>query len=128
MPAVYAEFGSCGLGPASSQAVPAMPGALGVVRHPGDPVYLTNITLKNIIIGSRYWIAQESDHSVVLTSGVAASTDVVLSNIPVYETDMLALVRVRNASGSPPYYKPLDSYAYLTKAAVIVFISQEDDD
>ena len=39
-----------------------------VERASTDPYFYASIDIKNMVVGSRYWIAQESDHSVVSKS------------------------------------------------------------
>jgi hypothetical protein len=97
-----------------------------VQRLPTDPLFYADIILQNIVAGSRYWIAQASDLTNVLTTGVAADTEVTLANIPAYANPMLVEVRVRNASGSPAY-QPYVTYGYLVRDGATVYIAQIED-
>lgn len=96
------------------------------LRLPTDPLFYAAITLQNIVVGSRYWIAQASDLTNVLASGVAGETTVELTNLPAYQNPMLVEVRIRKAS-SPVKYKPFVTYGYLVRGGIIVYCAQQED-
>ena len=106
----------------------SFPGVWGfsIPRLPTDPLFYTDITLQNIITGSRYWVAKADDLTTVLDSGVASSTSVTLENIPSYDNPMLVEIRVRYSSGATKY-KPFKTYAYLVKSGVTVYVAQQID-
>lgn len=101
-------------------------GVVSNTRLPTDPLFYSNITLQNITIGSRYWIAQLSDLSNVLATGLAGASDVTIENVPVYSNPMLVEVRVRSSSGNPKYI-PLVTYGYLGRYGASVYIAQVED-
>ena len=100
--------------------------AVAIERLPTDPLFYATITLQNIVVGSRYWLAQASNLSNILAEGDAASTSVVLSSIPAYANPMLVEVRVRKG-GTSPEYKPLKTYGYLGREGVSIYIAQTED-
>lgn len=114
--------------PASSRSRPTrMGGVFAVQRAPTDAYFYGTLTLQNVIAGSRYWVARASDLSVVLGTGVAAGGDIELAGLPAYANPMLMKIRIRNASGTPAY-KPVETYAYLIKAGVTIYIEQQLDE
>lgn len=100
--------------------------SLGVFRLPTDPMFFANLTLENIVVGSRYRITR-ADTGAELATGVAASTSEVVSGVPAYANPMLVNITVRKASGSPNY-KIFDSAAYLVKAGTSAYILQQLDE
>ena len=95
-------------------------------RLPTDPLFYFTLTLKNIVVGSRYRITRNSDGSELAT-GVASSTSEVISGVPAYSSNMLMNVTVRNASGSPNY-KIFDTAAYAVQAGSSAYILQQLDE
>lgn len=104
-----------------------MGGVFAVQRAPTDAYFYGTLTLQNVIAGSRYWVARASDLSVVLGTGIAAGGDIELAGLPAYANPMLMKIRIRNASGTPAY-KPVETYAYLIKAGVTIYIEQQLDE
>ncbi len=100
--------------------------SVGVFRLPTDPLYYMELTLENIVVGSRYRITRQSTGDELAT-GVAASTTEVISGVPVYESNMLMAVTVRKASGSPNY-KIFDTNVYAAKLGASVYILQQLDE
>ena len=99
---------------------------ISTIRSPNDPLFYANITLQNIVAGSRYWIAQASDLSNVLATGVAESSEITLDNIPSYANPMLVEVRIRKAS-EPVKYQPFVTYGYLVRGGITVYCAQVED-
>ena len=112
--------------PASAQMYYANGATLGTVRDPADPLFFSAITLQNIVVGSRYWVARASDLTTVLASGVAEATDLTIDNIPAYANPMLVEVRIRKAS-EPVKYQPFITYGYLVRAGITVYCAQVVD-
>lgn len=112
--------------PASAQMYYANGATLGTVRDPADPLFFSPITLQNIVVGSRYWIARASDLTTVLASGVAEATEITLDNIPSYSNPMLVEVRIRKAS-EPVKYQPFVTYGYLVRGGITVYCAQIPD-
>lgn len=96
-----------------------------IQRSPTDRLYISDLLLQNIVVGSRYLVLRE-DNGEVLASGVASSTDVLISGLPAYSDLMLVEIRVR-LSSSIPSYLPLTTYARLSRGGVIAYISQTLD-
>lgn len=114
------------LGPSSSKSLPISALICAtVVRHPGDPKYLSDIELQNIVIGSRWRIERASD-GLLIAGGVAASTSIILPDQPAYNENMLFLVKVRKASVAP-YYTALETYGVLGRGGVAIWIDQKID-
>jgi hypothetical protein len=88
------------------------------------PVSFASITLDNVVPGSRYFIFETANPSVVLASGVA-SAETVTSDV-VFSGDKTVTIRVRNASGTPKY-QPFTTQAALTSAGASVYVSQLED-
>jgi hypothetical protein len=97
-----------------------------VQRLPTDPLFYASLSLQNIVVGSRYWIARASDLTTVLASGVAESTEITLNNIPAYANPMLVEVRIRKAS-EPIKYQPFVAYGYLVRGGITVYCAQVVD-
>ena len=95
-------------------------------RVPTDPLFFSSITLQNIVVGSRYWIARASDLTTVLATGVAESSEITLDNIPSYANPMLVEVRIRKAS-EPVKYQPFVTYGYLVRGGITVYCAQVED-
>ena len=84
----------------------------------------TTFTLNNVVVGSRYWI-YDIDNTTVLTTGIASTSTVewIGENIP---NGTNVTIRVRNASDTIKY-KPFETAGTVTNLAVIVYISQIKD-
>lgn len=91
-----------------------------------DPLFYADLTLDNIVIGSRYRVTRRSTGDELAT-GVAASTTEVLASLPCYSNPMAVDITVRNASGSP-VYKVFDTGASLSKTGGSAYILQQPDE
>lgn len=100
--------------------------SVGVFRLPTDPLFYADLTLDNIVIGSRYRVTRRSTGDELAT-GVAASTTEVLASLPCYSNPMAVDITVRNASGSP-VYKVFDTGASLSKTGGSAYILQQLDE
>lgn len=100
--------------------------ASGPFRLPTDPLFYADLTLDNIVVGSRYRVTRRSNGDELAT-GVAASTSETISALPCYSNPMLVDITVRNASGSPAY-RVFDTSASLSKAANSAYILQQLDE
>jgi len=85
-----------------------------------------SITLANIVIGSRYWIAEAANPSNVLATGVSSANPQILSGFLVTES-MIITVRVRNNSPGSTRYLPFEVNSNLTTDGAYVYISQVQD-
>lgn len=117
---------------ASSTAADNIEGIISKFNYPVtwydnlDPIDQTEtvITLLNVIAGSRYWI-YNADSSVLLTSGVAASSTVsyTATNLP---NGTNLTIRVRYASTGTKYL-PFETSAVTSNLAATTFVSQVID-
>lgn len=119
---VPSQSGSAGA-VASSFSYPV--GSVGVInqRLPTDPLFYANITLQNIVTGSRYWVAKADDLTTVLATGIAASSEEVLENMPAYTNPMLIEVRVRKGTAGVRY-EPLRMHVYLGRDGAVAYLAQ----
>lgn len=99
---------------------------VGVVRLPTDPLFYTDLTLSGIVSGSRYRVTLQASPYTEIATGVASSTEEVLSGLPVYSNPMLVDIVIRNASGGT-VYKEFLTAASLSRAVSTAFIIQNED-
>lgn len=121
----------------SRAGVVAMPDARGTVfgtaggavvargRLPTDPLFYADLTLENIVVGSRYRVTRH-DTGDELATGVAASTTVNLTGLAVYANPMLVKITVRKGTTAPKY-EPLDTFVNITRGTTAAYISQVPD-
>lgn len=95
----------------------------GMQRLPSEAIGTFNLTLKNVVIGSRWEI--ESSGST-LSTGVASSGTILIP-ISVYATNNDLVVKVRKGSGSP-YYQPYETQTTAFVGASSLFINQVSDE
>ena len=100
--------------------------SVGVFRLPTDPLFYADLTLENIVAGSRYRVTRHSTGEE-LAQGVAASATEVIAGVPAYSNPMLIDITVRNASGTPTY-KIFDTAAYLYKEGGSAYLLQQLDE
>ena len=103
----------------------AMGGTIGIFRLPTDPLFYTNLTLENIVVGSRYRVTRASTGEELAT-GDSASTTVNLTGLPVYSNPMLVKITVRKGTTAPKY-QPLDTFVNLTRETATAYIAQISD-
>lgn len=102
--------------------------SLSFQRLPSDPVLYADVTLDNIVVGSRYRLEYHNGTSwVLLREGTAASTTVIETGVPAYSNPMLVRARVRKSSASPKYF-PLDTFGYLVRGGVSIYVAQVADE
>jgi len=83
-----------------------------------------NITLTNLIAGSRVWIYNDDD-SLELFNEVEATTT--FADTINYTTDKAITVRVRNSTSSP-YYKTFQTSGTITSSGYSAVVNQELDE
>jgi hypothetical protein len=127
MTAVYC-IGNLSLAPAQTGRTASLPGNVGVgaVRLPTDPLFFAALTLRSIVVGSRYRVTR-ADTGAELATGVASVSPTVLTGIPCFANPMQVNITVRNASGTPAY-RIFDTAALLTKTGADSFILQQLDE
>lgn len=112
----------------TSYTVPAEPSAIGTQRLPTDALFYATVTLLNIVVGSRYRIEYHNGASwVLLREGTAAATTVEETSVPAYSNPMLVRARIRKSSASPKYF-PLDTFGYLVRDGVSIYVAQVADE
>jgi hypothetical protein len=110
----------------SNRVTPGIVGTtVGVFRLPTDPLFYADLVLQNIVSGSRYRVIKDDD-GTELATGVAGSTTVTLTGLPVYANPQLVKITVRKGT-SAPKYEPFDTYAYMARGSVSAFIAQIPD-
>lgn len=116
---------------AAVAALGRAPVSLGVVRLPTDPVYLADVTLQNVVPGSRIWMANNADLSQTLLDSFIAANEsqedpILLEGVPAYSTQMLICLRARKASGAP-CYQPYETFAYHSPNGIVIWVAQVAD-
>jgi hypothetical protein len=99
--------------------------SIGVFRLPTDPLFYADLVLQNIVSGSRYRVIKDDD-GTELSTGVAGSTTVTLTGLPVYANPQLVKITVRKGTAAPKY-QPFDTFAYMARGSVSAFIAQIPD-
>ena len=104
-------------------------GSVGAARLATDPLFFADLTLLNIMGGSRYRVTRASNGAELATGVVAGTelTDVTLSGLAAYANPMLVNITVRNASGSPSY-RIFDTAASMVRGGSSAFILQQLDE
>jgi len=76
---------------------------ISILRQAGDAYFYANVVIHDAVIGSRYWLVDNDDYSVVLASGLISSDLETITNVPSYKSPMILYLRLRNASSEPKY-------------------------
>jgi hypothetical protein len=103
-------------------------GAVGAARLASDPLFYADLTLLNVMGGSRYRVTR-ADTGAELATGLVSGTvltDVTLSGLAVYANPMLVNITVRNASGTVKY-KIFDTAASMVREGASAYILQQED-
>ena len=113
---------------ARGRTVPIGPTVLGVCRLPSDPIGSVNLTLTNLVAGSRIHIMPQTDTTNTLYDDVAASsTETISLLVYAYGSPLNdLLIRVRKASAAQKY-QPFETLSTITTAPQSVYISQVPD-
>lgn len=101
---------------------------IGVFRLPTDPLFYADLTLKNIVGGSRYRVTRH-DTGAELASGVAAGSglvDVTISGVACYANPQPVDIAVRQGT-SAPKYQPYSTQTEIIKSGALAFIAQIPD-
>jgi len=110
----------------SSESADYASGVVAIARGPNDPAFVGDVTIRGAVVGSRWWMADDSDHSKVLSTGVIASDPEVVPSVPSYSSGMVILLRLRKAS-SAPYYKPFEAKQPHSSTGITFYVAQELD-
>ena len=109
----------------TSKSLPT-PVFASVQRLDSDPVFNADVTIDNAVIGSRYWLVDDTDYSTILATGIITSDPEVLSSIPAFSTNFLMLLRLRKAT-TPVLYKQFETKIKHNKIGSSTFVIQEED-
>ena len=110
----------------TSKSSPVGSRQIAIQRLPTDPVFIADVTIDNGIVGSRYWLVDDSDHTTILSSGLITADPEVLLNIPAFSTNFLMLLRLRLGT-VPPYYKQFETKIKHSTQGASTFVIQELD-
>lgn len=109
----------------TASSIPGIFTAFANQRLPTDPLFYSDVILENIVVGSRYRIALNSDDTE-LSKGTSASTTETISSLPCYTNPQLLKCDVRYSSATPKYI-PLTIYSYQDREGANFFVSQIED-
>lgn len=116
-------FGALG----SAKAQPVTGCALAIIRLPTDPLYYADVSVKNMVVGSRWAIGyDDSGTFTILDEGDCTATDFTIPSAPAYSSTFLLELRVRKGTTAPKY-KPYKTYAYHSKQGATIYVSQVAD-
>jgi hypothetical protein len=102
--------------------------SLGVFRLPTDPLFYADLTLRNVVAGSRYRVTR-TDTGAELATGLVSGSGLVdqfISGVACYANPQQVSITVRNASGTPKY-KVFNTSAFVQKAGGEAYILQTED-
>jgi hypothetical protein len=114
--------------PVHATGRPTTWGAVFNQRLSTDPYFYATVTLQNVTNGSRYRLSMHNSPFTELVAGLqSGSNDIVLANIPTYESPMVMDVLVRNFNGTTMFYQQYTTQAVLVKTGTIVYVVQTED-
>lgn len=100
---------------------------LWLQRRPTDPVGTFQLSLTNVVVGSRVNVSTQVDGTVLYDALAAASTVVItLSGYAPGSANNDLRIKVRKAS-SAPYYKPYETLATAFVGGQSIYVSQIAD-
>lgn len=93
-------------------------------RLSGEPIGVFELTLTNVVVGSRVHVEKQSDGTAFSDTVAGASTvDIALSVYAPGSADNDLRIKVRNASGSPAY-KPYETLTTALVGSTSIYVSQ----
>jgi hypothetical protein len=92
------------------------------------PIDTVNVTLQNIVDGSRYYIYNQTTAKEIASGVQSGSADIIIPDVPYNGVNEILLIRVRKGGGGSDDYKPFETNATLTEDGATVWISQVLDD
>lgn len=96
-------------------------------RLSGEPIGVFELTLTNVVVGSRVHVEKQSDGTTFDDRAAAASTVVIsLSAYAPGSADNDLRIKVRKAS-SAPYYKPYETLTTALVGSQSIYVSQIAD-
>jgi len=118
----------------TGESMPFAHTVLNRERDPSDPIYLADVTLQNVVVGSAYWLADANDLSRVLSSGtvtISGKSDgevgtFVISNVAAYSPSFLMELRLRKGT-SGDKYQSFKIFAFHSGAGASIYCSQIPD-
>ena len=99
---------------------------LAVQRDPSDPYFYASVTINGAVIGSRYLLLDNDNHSTILSKGLISSDLEVIPNVPSYGSPMVMFLRLRNASGVIKY-KTYEALTPHNSTGTVFYCAQQKD-
>ncbi len=93
--------------------------------RPTDPQGTMDLTLTNVVVGSRYRV-EDSTTGALVSEGTAAASTVVLT-LDYYLPNQTVKVKVRKGTATP-FYQPYETQAVIGSADQSIFIAQISDE
>lgn len=106
-----------------------MPGYFGNLanqRVAGDPYFYADITLNDVVVGSRYWLVDDADNSIVLATGLITTSPQIIPDVPALYKPQVLMLRLRSASGVVKY-KQYESVNVHQKTGTYFYCAQQVD-
>lgn len=95
-------------------------------RLPSDPLFYAPVILENVVVGSRYYLFNPTDHTALVPPGTATESPFTIPLVPAYASPQMIGCTVRYSSAVTKYY-PITIYAYQNRGGVSFYISQVVD-
>lgn len=112
--------------PSTSKSLMCSAGMISHLRVAGDTFFYADITLNDVILGSRYWIVDYTDNTVILSTGLITTNPQILTGIPAQNQPQVLMLRLRNASGVTKY-KQYESVNVHQKTGTYFYCAQQVD-
>lgn len=100
-------------------------GFFGLGLLPTDSLGTMQLTIQNVVAGSRYRL-EDTTNSSSLVDAIALGGDVLLT-LPYYSPSRVLRLKVRNSSGSPAY-QAFETLVTITAANASVYVLQALDE
>jgi hypothetical protein len=102
--------------------------SIGVFRLPTDPLFYADLTLRNVVAGSRYRITRTDTGAELATGLVSGSglVDQVISGVACYANPQGVNVVIRQGTSAPKYLA-YEAQAQIEKSGGLAFIAQVAD-
>lgn len=111
----------------SAKAIPVSIVLGFVERGVGDPIYYADVVIQNAVVGSAYWLGYDVNGVfTTLDSGVVATSDFTIPNVPSYTIPMLLELRIRKSSAAPKYL-PYKTFTSHTTSGTTIYTAQIPD-
>ena len=123
VPTVFGPIGA----PPTSKSRNSTFGTLSQERAPTDPIYLADVDVKNMVVGSRWMLGYDNNGVYTeLDSGTCTVADFTILSVPAYASPFLLELRVRKSS-SGQKYEPLKLFGFHSAFGTSMYVSQQID-